>query len=225
MDVPLLFSLLFLILTLISTSMNCEKSSKLLLKRSFQKVHKIPIGFVYCHLKELKEFNDIIEQLNSEIKLNIKSRVELTVKSLRLNSDYNAVSLSLGICNNFMIDDSVYAAVIGDTKCLFNDELNYHHKASSTFESDLSFDNNLIMTSISFTFSYYQIPTFDLTHRESIFSDKVKEKPFPFYLFINKLTFFCLKRLFMALLFVWPLLTSIKQIYGLNYSNTLNGIQ
>jgi hypothetical protein len=132
--------------------------------------NKMSIGFVYCDPSELLKAQQVVSQLNNDVKSSISSkthRLRIELKSLRLNKNENTISLSLLACERFMSNESVYAVIIGRADCL------------KKIDTD-STENEYIQTlsAISFTCAYYQIPVIDLYSRESDFSDKVIHRKF-----------------------------------------------
>ena len=127
------------------------------------KAFKISIGLVYCDEIDLTKAEEIVTELNDEKNSNAKVKIKMELKPLQLKADDNPISVSLSVCDKLMASNSLYGLIISGSECL---------PRKNADPSLLEKEYLQTVSAVSFTCSYYQIPVFDLVHRNAIFSDK-----------------------------------------------------
>jgi hypothetical protein len=137
--------------------------SELTYSISCSKAFKISIGLVYCDDIDLTKAEEILTELNDEKNSNSKIKIKMELKPLQLKMDDNPISVSLSVCDKLMASNSLYGLIISSSECL---------PRKNSDPSLLEKEYLQTVSAISFTCSYYQIPVFDLVHRNAIFSDK-----------------------------------------------------
>ena len=85
-----------------------------------------------------------------------------------LESSDTALSKSLSVCDNLISKHNIYAVIIADPSCIVKD-----FPMKNTSSEYMS-----VLSAISFTCSYYNIPVIDMTSRSAEFSDKVLHNSF-----------------------------------------------
>ena len=117
----------------------------------------IPIGLIYCDDDEFKKTQEIVTELNSQVKSS-KYKYKFDLRGQKLNKMDNMISLATLVCQNFINSNSIFTVFVGNTSCLNNDQEDYI----------------LTKTTISSTFGFYQIPVIDLNSQDAVYSDKVE---------------------------------------------------
>ena len=117
----------------------------------------IPIGLIYCDEDEFKKTQEMVTELNSQVKSS-KYKYKFDLRGQKLNKMDNMISLSTLVCQNFINLNSIFTVLVGNTSCLNNDHDDYI----------------LTKTTISSTFGFYQIPVIDLNSQDAVYSDKVE---------------------------------------------------
>ncbi len=127
-----------------------------------KKAYNISVGFIYCSEVDLFDSQNLINRLNSEETVDSKVKINIDIKGLKLRATDTPLSSSMSVCDYLMGLHNIYAVVFAGSGCL-----------SPTNVSFVSENEQLsIVSAISFTCAYYNIPVIDLAGRKAEFSDK-----------------------------------------------------
>ncbi len=132
------------------------------------KTYNISVGFIYCNEADLFDATNLVNKLNSEESDDLKIKVNIEIKGLKLRATDTPLTSSMSVCDSLMSSYNVYAVVFADSTCLDN----YNLRSNSDNEQ-LS-----LLSAISFTCAYYNLPVVDLASRKAEFSDKTIHNSF-----------------------------------------------